>query len=536
MRCNYDNISYIDFKKISETRAMKKKIILGITAALFAAAVGTGFAVPLNLSEPANEPAEGIKPFSSSSQIGCNYYRIPAMITAKDGTIVASIDARYAGTNDSPNDIDIAVSYSTDNAQTWSEPSLALSFDEWQHQKNILKTTGSLFNKKSSSAIDTSLLVDNKTGRIFLLVDAFPPESGAMFSEQSSGYTEIDGKKYLMLRKKGEKDYNYTVRENGVIYNNNGEKTKYSINSKNELFEDSQPMTVRQKKLDYWYFLPYGIPTNEKVPMNIMYDNALFQPMKTSYLYLLYSDDNGKTWSDPVDLNKQVKPNDAGFMGVCPGRGLQIAQGDNADRLLFTTYFIDPETGAQKFTSIYSDDHGTTWSMGNPIVLDEEIGNMSETQLVEMPDGSIMSFSRSTKGNVTSSYSSDGGVTWGKPQAETEIPLSEGGCMVSAINYTGKIDGKDAILLSAPAGNGRKNGFIYVGLITETANADKPYKIDWKYKKEITPAETYFAYSCMTQLPNGDIAILYEEANTAQTVDTVVLKTFSVSELCETAM
>lgn len=515
---------------------MKKKIIFAVIAAALTAAVGTGFAVPLNPSKAPNEPANGTKPFSSSSQIGCNYYRIPAMITAKDGTVVASIDARYGGTNDSPNDIDIAVSYSTDNAQTWSEPSLALSFDEWQHQQKLLKATGSLFNKKSASAIDTSLLLDNETGRIFMLVDAFPPKSGAIFSETGNGYAEIDGEKYLMLRKKGEKDYNYTVREDGIIYDKNGEKTPYSVNSNNELFKGSEPLTVRQKKLGYWYYLPYGIPTSEKAPMNIMYDNALFQPMKTSYLYLLYSDDNGKTWSDPIDLNKQVKPNDAGFMGVCPGRGIQITQGANSGRLIFTTYFIDPETGAQKFTSIYSDDHGTTWSMGKPIVLDEEIGNMSETQLVKMPDGSIMSFSRSTKGNVTSSYSTDGGITWGKPQVETEIPLSEGGCMVSAINYNGKIDGKDAVLLSAPAGNGRKNGFIYVGLITNTANADQPYEIDWKYKKEITPAETYFAYSCMTQLPNGKIAILYEEANTAQTVDTVVLKTFSVSELCETAI
>lgn len=513
---------------------MKKKIIFGIAAAVLIAAVGTGFFVPLNPSESPNEPAEGIKPFSSSSKIGCNYYRIPAMITAKDGTIVASIDARYGGTHDSPNDIDIAVSYSTDNAQTWSEPTLALSFDEWQHQKNILKPTGSLFNKKSSSAIDTSLLLDNETGRIFMLVDVFPPESGAIFSETGNGYTEIDGEKYLMLCKKGEKDYNYTVRENGIIYDISGEKTEYSINSSFELFKNSEPMTVRQTKLGYWYYLPYGIPTNKKVPMNIMYGNALFQPMKTSYLYLMYSDDNGKTWSDPIDLNKQVKPNDAGFMGVCPGRGIQITKGDNAGRLLFTAYFIEPETGAQKFTAIYSDDHGATWNMGNPIALDETIGDMSETQLTQMPDGSLMSFSRSTKGNVTSSYSSDGGITWGKPQVETEIPLSEGGCMVSAINYSGKIDGKDAVLLSAPAGNSRKNGFIYVGLIEETGNAEKPYTVSWTYKKEITAPETYFAYSCLTQLPNGKIAILYEEANTSQTIDTVVLKSYSIEELCKT--
>lgn len=123
---------------------MKKRIIF----AVIAAAVGTGFAVPLKPSKTPNEPANGTKPFSSSSQIGCNYYRIPAIITAKDGTVVASIDARYSGTNDSPNDIDIAVSYSTDNAQTWSEPSLALSFDDWTHEQNFLKPTGKLSNKK----------------------------------------------------------------------------------------------------------------------------------------------------------------------------------------------------------------------------------------------------------------------------------------------------------------------------------------------------------------------------------------------------
>lgn len=516
---------------------MKKLLIIGIAAAAAAAtALGVGFAVPMNPSSSPNEAAEGIKPFSAASEIECNYYRIPTLLTAKDGTIVASIDARYGGTNDSPNDIDIAVSRSEDSAQTWSEPTLALNFEDWQHQNKILKPSPKLMNKKSASAIDTSLLLDNETGRIFMVVDVFPAGAGARYSEKGSGYKEIDGTRYLALRKKGEKEYNYTVRENGIIYNKNGEKTEYSLNSKNELLKNSQPMTVTQKALDYWYYLPYGISTKAKVPMNIMYDNSLFKPLKTSYIYLLFSDDNGKTWSDPIDLNKQVKPDSAGFMGVCPGRGLQITKGENTGRLIFTAYFIDQETDAQKFTTIYSDDHGKSWNLGEAVNLDDEIGSMSETQLVELPDGSLMSFSRSTKGNVTSSYSQDGGKTWGKPQVETEIPLSEGGCMVSAINYNGKIDGKDAVLLSAPAKSGRKNGYIYVGLITETGNSEKPYTIDWKYKKQITAEETYFAYSCMTQLPNGKIAIMYEQSNTAQTIDTVVLKTFSVSELCETAI
>lgn len=495
---------------------MKRKIIFAAAAAVLAAALGIGFAFPMDLREPPNEPAEGIKPFSSKSEIGCNYYRIPALITAADGTVVASVDARYGGTSDSPNDIDTAVSFSTDNALTWSEPILALSFDEWKHQNNLLDPEKGLINLQSASTIDTSLLLDNETGRIFLLVDVFPPECGVLFSEKGSGYKEVNGRKCLMLRKKGEDGYNYTVGENGVIYDADGKETEYSVNGKYELLKNSEPLTVRQKRLDYWYSKPFGAPTLTEVPMNIMYGNALFQPMQTSYLYLIYSDDNGKTWSDPVDLNKQVKPDDAGFMGVCPGRGLQITEGEYAGRLIFTAYFSDPETGVQKFTSVYSDDRGETWNTGAPIVLDEGIGNMSETQITEMPDGSLMSFSRSVNGNVTSAYSRDGGKTWTDPQAEAEIPLSEGGCMVSAINYSGKIDGKDAVLLSAPAGDDRKNGYIYVGLVTETQGGERPYEIDWKYKKEITSEETYFAYSCMTELADGKIAILYEEANSSQ--------------------
>ena len=515
---------------------MKKKIIFAAGAAVLAAVLGIGFAFPMNLREPPNEAAQGIKPFSSKSEIGCIYYRIPALITARDGTVIASIDARYGGTSDSPNDIETAVSRSTDNALTWSEPILALSFDEWKHQNNFLNPEKRLFNQKSASAIDSSLLLDNETGRIFLLTDVFPPEGGVLFSETGSGYTEINGQKYLMLRKKGDEGYNYTVRENGIIYNADGEKTEYSVNGKYELLKNSEPLTVRQKRLDYWYSLPFGTPTLTKVPMNIMYGNSLFQPMQTSYLYLIYSDDHGKTWSDPIDLNKQVKPDDAGFMGVCPGRGLQITKGEYAGRLVFTAYFSDPETGVERFMSLYSDDRGETWESGEAVSLDEEIGNMSETQIAEMPDGSLMSFSRSVKGNVTSAYSRDGGKTWTDPQAETEIPLSKGGCMVSAINYSGKIDGKDAVLLSAPAGDDRKNGFIYVGLVTEAQGSKRSYEIEWKYKKEITSKETNFAYSCMTELADGKIAILYEESNASQAVDTVVLKTYTVGELCEMEM
>ena len=49
-------------------------------------------------------------------------YRIPAIITAKDGSIVAVTDKRKFNEGDLPQDIDIVCNRSTDGGHTWSEP------------------------------------------------------------------------------------------------------------------------------------------------------------------------------------------------------------------------------------------------------------------------------------------------------------------------------------------------------------------------------------------------------------------------------
>ena len=53
---------------------------------------------------------------------GSANYRIPAVITAKDGTIVAVTDKRKYNEGDLPQDIDIVCNRSLDGGHTWSEP------------------------------------------------------------------------------------------------------------------------------------------------------------------------------------------------------------------------------------------------------------------------------------------------------------------------------------------------------------------------------------------------------------------------------
>ena len=53
---------------------------------------------------------------------GSTNYRIPAIITAKDGSLVIATDKRKFNESDLPQDIDIVCNRSTDGGHTWSEP------------------------------------------------------------------------------------------------------------------------------------------------------------------------------------------------------------------------------------------------------------------------------------------------------------------------------------------------------------------------------------------------------------------------------
>ena len=53
---------------------------------------------------------------------GSKNYRIPAIITAKDGSLVVATDKRKHNNADLPEDMDILINRSTDGGRTWSEP------------------------------------------------------------------------------------------------------------------------------------------------------------------------------------------------------------------------------------------------------------------------------------------------------------------------------------------------------------------------------------------------------------------------------
>lgn len=418
--------------------------------------------------------------------LGSPNFRIPTLNTTKEGTVLATIDVRNNGGHDAPgNNIDVGLKRSTDGGVTWDEGKVILNYPG------------------ASAAIDTSMVQDEETGRIFLIVTHFAEGYGYPNCQIGSGYKEVNGTRYLKLLDASGAEY--TVRDNGVVYDSNNQQTNYTVDQDQNLFQNGTKVG------------------------NILLSSSPLKIIGTSFISMIYSDDDGVTWSKPIDLNKSIKADWMKFFGTGPGRGIQVKNGEYAGRLIFPIYLTN-SSGFQSSAVIYSDDNGTTWNIGETatdgrvmsngqaanaqtITGDSAVGQLTEAQVVEMPNGQLKMFMRNTGGNsgkVRVATSFDGGATWDNDVVRDES-LTEPYCQLSVINYSQKIDGKDALIFSNPNATSRSNGTVRVGLITENGtytNGEPRYDIEWKYSKVVAPGT--FAYSCLSEMPNGEIGLFYE--------------------------
>ncbi len=422
-------------------------------------------------------------PFEANTK-NSELFRIPAILTLNDGSVMAAADIRYNHGGDSPNNLDTLVAVS------------ANGYNEWQYNKiNYFDDYADDVTKAdSASFIDSALGQSKKTGRVFIVTDAYPAAGGVNNSAQGSGYVHINGNDYLALAENGSEDYCYYVGEFNnkyakVLQIKDSSETAYMVDSEYNLYFNGEPVLMKQ------------IGSDKNVQQNIFYRDADLKLLCTSYLWLRYSDDNGKTWSDPVMLNAQVKRENEGFLGVAPGRML-VTEYNGTERIMFVVYDHN-EHGDENAAVIYSDDNGETWSRGESVKHSFAAGKTSESQIVELNDGVLRMYCRNKSDFVASCDSTDGGVTWTRARCDEELS-GRGNCMFSFVNTNKTIDGKKVIMGSYPSNpEGRTNGVVRVG----TIEADN--SINWIETYHVN--QDTFAYSCLTELSDGNIGLLYED-------------------------
>lgn len=425
---------------------------------------------------------------------GSTHFRIPALYTLQDGRVMAAIDARFGGPADSPNNLDTGINFLDTKTGKWGVATLPNHFTDYTDEPGYVSG--------SASFIDP-VIVQDKTGVIHMLVDAFPSGYGYPNAATGTGMKTVGGEKYLALTKNGNSvtnmnNFDHYIKDS-IVYNDNGTATEYTVDSHFNLFKNGEPLYVYQKT-------PQGKQTEEEVPMNIFYADADFKVFGTSYAWITSSADGGETWSDPRILN-DLKDGKERFFGAGPGQGHLIKNGKYEGRILIPMYDNGHSGGSERTSLIYSDDNGLTWKRGNRTTManSNSPGKSSEAQMIEFPDGTIRLFARGNTGYVGYGDSHDGGVTFEPLQQDANLKYC-GNCMVSFINYSGTIDGKPAVIGAMPEGGGRANGIIRIGLIEE--NAEGKYTINWKYRYEVNKGS--YTYSCLTELPDGRVALLYE--------------------------
>lgn len=134
------------------------------------------------------------------------------------------------------------------------------------------------------------------------------------------------------------------------------------------------------------------------------------------------SDDDGLTWSDPVDLTATFEAFRPEYpwrvLATGPGHGIQLANG----RLLVPVWLSTGTGGHAHRPScvsvIYSDDHGQSWRRGEIVVgHSEETPNPSETVAVQLADGRVLLNIRteSRRNRRLISTSADGATGWSRP-------------------------------------------------------------------------------------------------------------------------
>jgi sialidase-1 len=223
----------------------------------------------------------------------------------------------------------------------------------------------------------------------------------------------------------------------------------------------------------------------------------------TRTVWVTNSTDDGVTWSQPVEITRDVKKEDWTWYATGPGVGIQTKSG----RLVIPCDNYVAGSKVRQAHVITSDDKGKTWKLGGVVGPD-----CNESQVVERADGSLLLNMRSYRGTNRRlvAVSKDGGDTFSRP--EEDPALIEPVCQASILREPGDSGG---ILFSNPASVRRER--LTVRLSNDEGKT-------WGHARALHEGPT--AYSCLAVLPDGTLACLYE-AGDKSPYETITLARFS---------
>ena len=329
---------------------------------------------------------------------GSKYYRIPGIVTAKDGSIVAVADKRIEHNGDLPAKIDIVVRRSTDGGRTWGEQITVAEHDS------------------IGGYGDPAIVVDRKTGDILIICT-----HGNGLWQKTPGHISV-----IRSTDNG-KTWGEPLDINPQIYTTTGEKGKIqgcsmfaSSGAATQLKNGRIMFAIVTRQEGVKEFPVYAVYSDDggrtwKVsenPATTNGDESKIVQLKDGTVIMSirnrfkgprifsYSKDNGRTWSEPVGIKDLPDP-------ACNGDILRYDR--NGYDLMLQTLPGSP-TDRDNVTVYVSSDNGKTWPHKHRIVR----GPSAYSAMTIRPNGNIGFLVEETADN------GDGFRLW-----FTELPIEE---------------------------------------------------------------------------------------------------------------
>ena len=248
------------------------------------------------------------------------------------------------------------------------------------------------------------------------------------------------------------------------------------------------------------------------------------EPEETGQWMMTKSDDDGVTWSHPINITKQVKKPEWSFLLQGPGKGITMSDGT----LVFPAQYQDPPNPKNEklnrlphSTFIYSRNSGETWQAATGAWDDT-----TESQIIELADGELMlncRYNRASSRVIVTTK--DLGKSWQTHATHVNDLIEPRACMASLINVGRELTwreipnkyGNNFLLFSNPNSLRRRNHI--------TIKASRDSGSTWPAETQLLLDEqTGAGYSCLSMIDAGTVGILYEGSQAQMTFQRIKLK------------
>ena len=240
-----------------------------------------------------------------------------------------------------------------------------------------------------------------------------------------------------------------------------------------------------------------------------------FDVKQSSQFLITKSIDDGRSWSEPLNLTKMCKKEKWWLWAPAPGHGITLKDGT----LVFPTQGRD-ENGDFFSNITWSKDRGESWHASNFASL-----GICENMVVQLRSGAIMLNARDQKnrGNLTDkngrviSVSNDLGESW-ISHPTSRGALIEPACMASLHKHIYFENGQ------------KKSILVFSNPNSKTSRDHMTIKVSfddgetWPPKYWLLLDEEKGGYSCLTSVDEQTIGILYEGSQADMVFQKIALK------------